>query len=135
GCGTGQQSIETAQMYPAARVLAVDLSLSSLAYAQRKTRALGLRNIDYAQADILRLGSLDRTFDLIQSTGVLHHLADPLPGLPVLIKLLRPRGLMNLGFYSEAARQPMVAARKFIAQRGYRPTLADIRPCRQELMS
>jgi tetratricopeptide (TPR) repeat protein/2-polyprenyl-3-methyl-5-hydroxy-6-metoxy-1,4-benzoquinol methylase len=135
GCGTGQQSIETAQMYPDARILAVDLSLSSLAYAQRKTRALGLRNIDYAQADILRLGSLDRTFDLIQSTGVLHHLADPLAGLRVLVKLLRPRGLMHLAFYSEAGRQPMVAARKFIAQRGYRPTLADIRRCRQELMA
>jgi Tfp pilus assembly protein PilF/2-polyprenyl-3-methyl-5-hydroxy-6-metoxy-1,4-benzoquinol methylase len=135
GCGTGQQSIETAQMYPDARVLAVDLSLASLAYAQRKTRALGLRNIDYAQADILRLGSLDRTFDLIQSTGVLHHLADPIAGLRVLVKLLRPRGLMHLAFYSEAARQPMVAARNFIAQRGYRSTLADIRQCRQELMS
>jgi len=135
GCGTGQQAIETAQMYPDARVLAVDLSLSSLAYARRKTRELGLRNIDYARADILRLGTIDRSFDLIQSTGVLHHLADPLAGLRVLIKLLRPRGLMHLGFYSEAARQPMVAARRFIAQRGYRPTLADIRRCRQELMA
>src|SRR5262249_9949357 len=82
-----------------------------------------------------RLGSLDRTFDLIQSTGVLHHLADPLAGLRVLVKLLRPRGLMHLAFYSEAGRRAMVAARNFIAQRGYRPTLADIRRCRQELMS
>jgi tetratricopeptide (TPR) repeat protein/SAM-dependent methyltransferase len=135
GCGTGQQAIETAQMYPEARVLAVDLSLSSLAYAQRKTRALGLTNIDYAQADILRLASIGRTFDLIESTGVLHHLADPLAGLRVLIKLLRPRGLLHLGLYSEAGRQPMVAARRFIAERGYRATTADIRRCRQELMS
>jgi hypothetical protein len=65
----------------------------------------------------------------------LHHLADPLAGLRVLVKLLRPRGLMHLAFYSEAGRQPMVEARKFIAQRGYRPTLADIRRCRQELMT
>jgi tetratricopeptide (TPR) repeat protein/SAM-dependent methyltransferase len=135
GCGTGQQAIETAQMYPEARVLAVDLSLSSLAYAQRKSRALGLTNIEYAQADILRLASIGRTFDLIESTGVLHHLADPLAGLRVLIKLLRPRGLLHLGLYSEAGRQPMVAARRFIAERGYRATTADIRRCRQELMS
>jgi tetratricopeptide (TPR) repeat protein/SAM-dependent methyltransferase len=134
GCGTGQQAIETAQMFPQARVLAVDLSLASLAYAQRKTRALDLSNIDYAQADILRLGSIDRAFDLIESTGVLHHLADPLAGLRVLVKLLRPRGLIHLGLYSEAGRAPMVAARNFIAQRGYGTTPADIRRCRQELM-
>jgi tetratricopeptide (TPR) repeat protein/2-polyprenyl-3-methyl-5-hydroxy-6-metoxy-1,4-benzoquinol methylase len=135
GCGTGQQAIETAQMYPDARVLAVDLSLSSLTYAQRKTRALAVSNIEYAQADILRLDTIGRTFDLIQSTGVLHHLADPLAGLRVLVKLLRPRGLMHLAFYSESGRRPMVAARDFIAQRGYRATAADIRRCRQELMS
>lgn len=134
GCGTGQQAIETAQMFPGARVLAVDLSLSSLAYAQRKTRALGLSNIDYAQADILRLDTLDRRFDLIESTGVLHHMGDPLAGLRVLVTLLRPRGLIHLGFYSESGRQPMVAARRYIAQQGYRGTAADIRRCRQELM-
>src|SRR5262249_20733563 len=32
-------------------------------------------------------------------------------------------------------RRPMVAARDFIAQRGYRGTAADIRRCRQELIS
>jgi tetratricopeptide (TPR) repeat protein/2-polyprenyl-3-methyl-5-hydroxy-6-metoxy-1,4-benzoquinol methylase len=135
GCGTGQQAIETAQMCPDARVLAVDLSVSSLAYAQRKTRELGLRNLEYAQADILRLGTIGRSFDVIESTGVLHHMADPLAGLGVLVKLLRPRGLIHLGLYSESARQPMVAARRFIAERGYRGTAADIRRCRQELMS
>jgi len=65
GCGTGQQAIEAAQNHPDARVLAVDLSLSSLAYARRKTRALGLANIEYGQADILRLDAIARTFDLI----------------------------------------------------------------------
>src|SRR5262249_5419160 len=104
-------------------------------YAQRKTRELGLRNIEYAQADILRLGTIGRSFDLIESTGVLHHMADPLAGLRVLIKLLRPRGLIHLGLYSESARQPIVAARRYIAERGYRGTAADIRRCRQELMA
>lgn len=135
GCGTGQQAIETAQIFPDARVLAVDLSLSSLAYARRKTRELGLGNIEYAQADILRLDMIERRFDLIESTGVLHHMADPLAGLRVLVKLLRPRGLIHLGLYSESGRKPMVAAHRFIAERGYRGTTADIRRCRQELMS
>src|SRR5262249_23320697 len=130
GCGTGQQAIETAQMSPAARVLAVDLSLSSLAYARRKTRALGLRNLEYGQADILRLDRIGRTFDLIESIGVLHHLADPLAGWRVLIKLLRPKGVLRLGLYSEIGRKHVVAARSFIAQRGHQPTAEDIRRCR-----
>jgi protein-L-isoaspartate O-methyltransferase len=75
GCGTGQHSIETARRFPGARVLAIDLSLSSLCYAMRKTRELGLKNLEYVQADILKLQSIRRTFDLIEAVGVLHHLA------------------------------------------------------------
>jgi len=56
GCGTGMHAVQIAQIYPNARLLGVDVSLTSLAYARRKTRELGLRSIEYAQADILELG-------------------------------------------------------------------------------
>ena len=135
GCGTGQHAIETAQRFAGARVLALDLSLTSLAYAMRKTRELERSNIEYAQADILRLGSLGRSFDLIESAGVLHHLADPLAGWRVLLSLLRPGGFMTLGLYSEVARADIVATRAFIAERGYQPTARDIRRCRQDLLA
>ena len=39
GCGTGQHSIETAVRFKSSKVLAVDLSLSSLAYAKRKPKS------------------------------------------------------------------------------------------------
>lgn len=135
GCGTGQQSIQTAQRFYRAHVLAVDLSLASLGYAIRKTRELGVKNIEYAQADILELGSIGRMFDFIDSVGVLHHLADPLAGWRALLSLLRPNGFMCLGFYSELARQNVVAARNFIAEQGYDTTPMDIRRCRQDLLS
>jgi hypothetical protein len=48
GCGTGQHPIGMAQRFAGARLLAVDLSLASLGYALRKTRALGLDNVAYA---------------------------------------------------------------------------------------
>lgn len=134
GCGTGQQPIETAQMFPEARLLAVDLSSTSLGYAKRKSQELGLSAIEYAQADIMRLGSLGRNFDVIESTGVLHHLADPLAGWQVLLSLLRPGGLMHLGFYSEVARRGVVLARTFIAEQGYGSSAEDIRQCRQKIM-
>src|SRR5262245_30540963 len=134
GCGTGQHAVETAQRFAGATVLAVDLSLASLAYAKRKTHELGRSNIEYCQADILELGSLGRSFDLIESSGVLHHLADPIAGWQVLLSLLRPGGFMTIGLYSEIARTYIVRARAFIAERGYRPTAEDIRRCRQALL-
>jgi len=133
GCGTGRHSIETARRFAGARLLAIDLSLSSLCYAKRKTRALGLSNIEYAQADILQLPSLGRTFDVIEASGVLHHLADPMAGWRRLLAMLRPGGFMLVGLYSKLARGDLDAARRFIVRRGYGPAAADIRRCRAEL--
>ncbi|SHG22873.1 class I SAM-dependent methyltransferase [Bradyrhizobium erythrophlei] len=134
GCGTGSHAVQIAQVYPNARLLAVDVSLTSLAYARRKTRELGLRNIEYAQADILELGRIDRTFDSIESVGVLHHLAEPTAGWRVLVSLLRPGGRMRIGLYSNLARRVIAEARARIAARGYRATAADMRRCRQDIM-
>lgn len=134
GCGTGQHPIRTAQQFPDARVLAIDLSRNSLAYAARKTRELGLASIEYAQADLLKIGSVDRRFDIIEASGVLHHLDDPWRGWRTLLSLLKPGGFMLLGFYSEIARRDVVRVREFVAERGYGSTADEIRRCRQELM-
>src|SRR5215470_3285938 len=135
GCGTGRHPIELARKYKDARVLAIDLSLTSLCYAKRKTPAALASRIEYAQADLLELGSITRSFDLIDVSGVLHHLADPLAGWRVLLSLLRSGGFMHVGLYSELARQDIAAARQFIADRGYRPVAEDIRRCRQDLLN
>ena len=111
GCGTGQHAIETATRFKDCEVLAVDLSLSSLAYARRKTEELGLTNIEYMQADILDLGSLDRQFDIVESAGVLHHMEDPMAGWKVLTDCLKPGGFMKIGLYSELARKNIVQMR------------------------
>jgi FkbM family methyltransferase len=133
GCGTGSHSIIAAQRFRGVRVLAIDLSLSSISYAKRKTQELGLTNIEYAQADILKLGDVTRTFDIIESVGVLHHLADPFAGWRILLSRLRPGGFMSLGFYSEIARRNVVKAREIIAAHGYSSTPDDIRRFRQDL--
>lgn len=135
GCGTGRHAIEVAQSYKGAQALAIDISLTSLCYAKRKTPPALANRIAYAQADILNLGSIGRTFDLIDAGGVLHHLSDPLAGWRTLLSLLRPGGFMHLGLYSELARRHVAAARAFIAEHGFRPTADDIRRCRQDLMN
>jgi tetratricopeptide (TPR) repeat protein/2-polyprenyl-3-methyl-5-hydroxy-6-metoxy-1,4-benzoquinol methylase len=134
GCGTGSHSIITARRFRGVRVLAIDLSLSSISYAKRKTHELGISNIEYAHADILKLGDVARTFDIIESVGVLHHMADPFTGWRILLSLLRPGGFMYLGFYSELARRYVVKAREIIAARGYSNTPDDIRRFREDLV-
>jgi tetratricopeptide (TPR) repeat protein/SAM-dependent methyltransferase len=135
GCGTGLSTIELAREARDARILAVDLSLASLSYAKRMAQSLNVGNVEFAQADIMRLGSIGRTFDFIDASGVLHHLADPWQGWRELLSLLRPGGAMQIGLYSEAARRHVVAARALIAAGGYQPTVSDIRRCRQDILA
>jgi SAM-dependent methyltransferase len=134
GCGTGEHPVDIAQKSPDASILAIDLSRASLAYARRKTREEGLRNIEYAQADILNLSTIGRAFDRIETVGVLHHLADPKAGWRVLLTLLAPNGIMRVGLYSETARRPIVEARAIVAERGYPSTAEGIRALRQTII-
>ncbi len=115
GCGTGRHAAITAQLQPLGRVLAVDVSRASLAYAARRCKELGLANVRFAQADILGLSALSERFDLVECSGVLHHMADPLAGWRVLVSLLKPGGVMKLGLYSELARRHIVEARGLVA--------------------
>jgi tetratricopeptide (TPR) repeat protein/SAM-dependent methyltransferase len=134
GCGTGQILVDNCR-FAGAQTLAVDLSLTSLSYAKRKLQGMGLPNVELAQADILELGSLDRTFDVINAGGVLHHLRDPIAGLRVLLSLLRPDGFMNVALYSELARSDYVAAQRLIVERGYGSSSDEIRRFRSDLIA
>jgi tetratricopeptide (TPR) repeat protein/SAM-dependent methyltransferase len=135
GCGTGRHAIYTAQRFRDSTVLAVDLSLTSLAYAKRKTCELGIASIEYRQGDILALGSLSERFDVIECSGVLHHLEDPLAGWRILCSLLRTGGVMRIGLYSEIARRSVVRAREFIAEQDFEPTPEGIRRCRAAILA
>ena len=134
GCGTGQHSIGTAATFKGSKVLAIDLSLSSLSYAKRKTKELGIQNIDYMQADILNLDKLKRQFDIIASGGVLHHMDDPLAGWKVLTDCLKPGGLMKIGLYSEIARQHIVEMRQEISNAGIGSSDSAMKSFRKTVM-
>ena len=135
GCGTGQHSIGTAARFKDSKVLAIDLSLSSLSYAKRKTEELGIQDIDYMQADILDLGKLGRQFDIVESAGVLHHMDDPLAGWRVLTDCLKPGGLMKIGLYSEMARQHIVEMRQEISKAGIGSSDAAMKSFRTTVMT
>ena len=133
GCGTGQHSISTACRFSGSNVTAVDLSLSSLSYAIRKTNEYGIKNIKYLQADILNLETLNKQFDIVESLGVLHHMANPLEGWKTLVNLTKPNGLMKIGLYSEIARKDITNARKLIKKKGL--SSSSIRSFRNEIFT
>jgi SAM-dependent methyltransferase len=135
GCGTGQEAVAIAAVRLPCRVLGLDLSRRSLAYAQRMAAQAGIDNLVFVQGDILNAERLEKRFHVIESTGVLHHMADPLAGWRALRERLEPRGLMKIGLYSERARGDVVLAREQIQAASLAPVDSDIRVFRAEILS
>jgi len=134
GCGTGQHSISTARKFAACNVLAIDLSKSSLAYAQRKTQELGISNIKYLQADILNLKALNKSFDIVESTGVLHHMENPIEGWRALADSLNEGGLMRIALYSDLARQALSRLQGNIQKKQIKNDIQEIKQTRDEII-
>ena len=65
---------------------------------------------------------------------LLHHLENPFDGWEVLLSLLRPHGVMKLGFYSELARRDIVRVRNLISSAGIGSSSQDIRTYRKHLL-
>ncbi len=103
GCGTNQAAI-FAYNNPAARVVAVDISQPSLDHERYLKDKHGLWNLELHRLPIEEAPTLDLDFDLIVSTGVLHHLADPLAGMTALAGCLRPDGALAAMLYARYGR-------------------------------
>ena len=131
GCGTGVEALGLATQIVGVQVKAVDLSLSSLAYAQRMANELSVTNVEFQQADILELAKWPERFDIVYCVGVLMAMRDPQAGLRALLPLVRPGGLLKLGVYSKRARASVNVARQIIRQRRLPATASAIREFRQ----
>ncbi len=134
GCGTGKQVIQ-ASRYKNSSITAIDISKNSLAYAKRKANEYGMKNVRFINMDILDIHCLDKSFDIIECSGVLHHMADPEYGLKCLISKLKPHGYIQLALYSELARAQIVKAKEIIRDINLSPTRKDMREFRQRILS
>ncbi len=134
GCGTGIQILE-ASRYRNCEITAIDLSNSSISYAKRKVDEYGLKNIDFIEMDLLELTSLNQRFDLIECSGVLHHMNDPAQGLSNLFDVLEPKGFIKLGLYSIYAREEILKARELIKEKDIKPNVDEIRSFRNDVLN
>jgi len=135
GCGTGQHSILTASRFKNCTVIAIDISKNSLAYAKRKSDELGIKNVEYFQADILDLKNTFSDFDIIESAGVLHHLEDPIAGWSSLNSILKPGGIMKIGLYSQLARKNIFLNKKEIKEMQLLPNSLEIKSFRNMIIN
>ena len=135
GCGTGQETAYYANIMPHARITAIDLSRTSLAYAKRQAEDLGFADqVTFLHGDLMEAGKLGKTFDYITSSGVLHHLKEPEKGLAAIRALLKPEGRMSLSLYSRIARDYILGpAEQYIKDKGYSSTAPSIRQFRRDL--
>ena len=135
GAGTGYEPIMLALGEPGAELTAIDLSLASLGHAERMRRLAGVENLAFVHGDLLSAPALARRFDLVVSSGVLHHLVDPLAGWRALREVLRPGGVMRIALYSRRAREPIARVRDELATAGVRWSREALHAVRRRILS
>jgi len=112
GCGTSQAA-KHALRWPAAQVMGIDFSTTSVRCTEELKRKYNLNNLNVRQLRIDRVNDLEMSFDQIICTGVLHHLADPDAGLRALRSVLKPEGAMHLMVYAPYGRAGIYMLQEF----------------------
>ena len=133
GCGTGAHLLSSSR-YKNARITAIDISSTSLAYAILKAKEYSFCSVQYHLLDILEVNRLNTQFDVIECSGVLHHMQSPEAGLKALINNLKPGGFIKIALYSELGRAEVIKARDFIAKESIESNSAGIRSFRKQVL-
>lgn len=118
GCGT-LQAARYAAAHPRARVTGIDLSEASLENTRTAARRHGLDNLEVRRLAVEDAPDLDRAFDLVVSTGVIHHLPDPAAGLKALRAVVRPDGRCYLMLYAPHGRDAIYYLQDLLAGLGH----------------
>jgi SAM-dependent methyltransferase len=113
GCGTGQMCLYLARADRT--VIGADLVRASLLAGADAARRFGLDRVQFVETDLRRPGLRAGRFDVIYSSGVLHHTPDPRSAFARLVPLVRRGGTIVLGLYNAFARVPL-RLRRFVAR-------------------
>jgi SAM-dependent methyltransferase len=118
GCGTGQMCLFLARAERV--VIGADLTRASLALGAEAAHRFGLHSVQFVETDLQRPGLKAGAFDVVYSSGVLHHTPNPRASFAHLAQLARPGGTIVLGVYNALARLPAKLRRLTARLSGFR---------------
>jgi len=105
GCGTGQTTLFLATADRV--VIGADLTRASLQLAVGAAARYGLDGARFIETDLRKPGLREGAFDVVYSSGVLHHTPDPRASFRAMARLAKPGGMIVLGLYNTYARFPL----------------------------
>lgn len=100
GSGTSQMSIYLA-LGTNNKIFALDGNLSSLQLAENFITENNINNVKLINADLFDNNFEKESFDLVWSSGVLHHTKDPKKGFFKMVDYLKKDGYLILGLYNK----------------------------------
>jgi SAM-dependent methyltransferase len=118
GCGTGQMCLFLARADRL--VVGADMARASLQLGGAAARRFGIDRVQFVETDLQRPGLKAGAFDVVYSSGVLHHTANPRASFARLAQLARPGGTIVLGVYNAFARLPSKMRRLAARVSGFR---------------
>ena len=133
GYGTGRGAFQLALAFQNIDVTAIDLSHTSLTFAMEKAATMGVANIRFCVGDVLKMPELSVRYDIIESSGVIHHMKDPAAGIQALRSCLASDGIMRVALYSDRSRASVVAARDWVRKEQIEDTTEGMRLARKKL--
>jgi SAM-dependent methyltransferase len=134
GCGTSQAA-KYALRHPAASVVGIDFSSTSIRHSQALKKRYSLRNLELQQLPVERARELDESFDKVVCTGVLHHLPEPEVGLRALREVLNPEGALHLMVYAPYGRTGIYMLQEYCRRLEIQPSDTAIKNLADTLMS
>jgi SAM-dependent methyltransferase len=123
GCGTGQMCLFLARADRV--VVGADLARASLVLGAAAAARFGLERVQFVEADLHQPALRRRAFDVVYSSGVVHHTRDPRAAFGRMVELARPGGIIVLGVYNAIARIPTRLRRAVAQMSGYRVVAFD----------
>lgn len=94
GCGPGTITADLAELVPDGHVTGVDRAPGILEQARATAAGRGLRNVDFAVADVHALDHPDDTFCVVHAHQVLQHVGDPVQALREMRRVTKPGGFI-----------------------------------------
>jgi ubiquinone/menaquinone biosynthesis C-methylase UbiE len=103
GCGAGGTTLGLAEAVQPGEVVGVDIAEEPVQAGRATATNLGLTNVRFEQADLLRLPFEDDSFDAAYLSHVLEHVQDPTAVLRELYRVVKPGGMVGVHDHSPSA--------------------------------